>query len=153
MSATQTTSRPVIPALRGPDLPENCTLLQSSDTPVLVRVVFPGDRYGRLDCLVHDRFEPMVEFYDATHDDTPRGFFVSRYYLETLVEAAAATASRERPPGLQLDGQDPRWALNALTLQEAVSFALLRAYRRKQSEFSYALAAINSTLAKKGRAL
>ena len=54
-----------------------------------VRIVFPGERYGRTDSLVNDGADPLVEFYDTAHkDDTDwkRGQFVSRYYAAALVD-------------------------------------------------------------------
>ena len=94
-------ARPVISALNGPTLPDNCMLLSRSCTPVLVRVAFTCDRYGRLDCLVHDQPDPLVEFYDASYGDTPYGYFVSRNYLETLVAQPSADARYRtgRPAG------------------------------------------------------
>lgn len=53
-----------------------------------VRIVFPGEKYGRTDSLVNDGADPLVEFYDTKHkDDTDwkRGQFVSRYYAAALV--------------------------------------------------------------------
>lgn len=137
MSSTHTATCPVTSAMIGQTLLDNCLLLSGSCTPILVRVVFTGDRYGRLDCLVHDQPDPLVEFYDASYGDTPYGYFVSRYFLETLV-AQPSPDARPRT-GLLLDGGEPRWALNALALQEAISFALLCAYRREQARVSNAL--------------
>lgn len=52
-----------------------------------VRVVLPGDKYGRDDCLTHDGPEALVEFYDGTQDPAKfgdRGQFISRYYCSTI---------------------------------------------------------------------
>lgn len=138
MSHTITNARQVIPALRDGNLPPNSMLVTSHGTPFLVRVVFEGDRYGRLDCLVHDQEEPLVEFYDASNGDTPRGYFVSRYYLETLINPRnGSLINRE---GLLLDTGSPHWMLDALALQESITVALFFAYRRQARELGKALA-------------
>ena len=52
-----------------------------------VRVVLPGDKYGRDDCTIHDGPEALVEFYDATQDHDrfgDRGQFISRYSGDTI---------------------------------------------------------------------
>jgi hypothetical protein len=67
-----------------------------------IRVILPGQCYGRNDCLTNDASEPMVEFYDARYPHTPHGQFVSRYYLSTFMEV---------PGGLCLDGGVPSWTL------------------------------------------
>jgi len=76
----------------------------------LVRVVYPGDRYGHDDCLIHDEKEPLIEFYDLTHACTAsfgeRGQFVSRYYASSLADA-------DRTRGLLLHGAEPEaWSIN-----------------------------------------
>lgn len=149
MSNTPTQARPVIQALSEGHLPVNTKLVTCGDTPFLTRVVFPGDRYGRLDCLVHDKDDPLVEFYDASIGDTPRGYFVSRYYLETLI--AAPSPRQVRAQGLLLDTGDPRWCLDDLAFQEAIAFALLCAYRRQSQELGKALARIDGFKALKVR--
>lgn len=53
-----------------------------------VRIVFPGEKYGRTDSFVNDGADPLVEFYDTYHKDDKdwkRGQFVSRYYAAALV--------------------------------------------------------------------
>lgn len=96
-----------------------------------VRLVRNGDHYGSNFCLVHDKEDPLVEFYDAknTHDydfvgsreDAKAagaevlGQYVSRYYLSTLLESAAVT------PGINLCGHVPRWVIDGDALREALS--------------------------------
>ena len=41
-----------------------------------VRIVRAGDRYGRDNCLTHDKDEPLVEFYDSRYPHTEYGQFV-----------------------------------------------------------------------------
>jgi|GEM_PF-3055888 len=84
-----------------------------------VRLIQKGDRYGRDDCLAWEEDEPGIEFY-LVHDNYDeridgRGWFVSRYYLQTLVDGNTAQT------GLCLDGgnnlsigsADLKCALNA----------------------------------------
>lgn len=143
MSNTTPQARPVIQALSDGQLPVNTKLVTCGETPFLVRVVFPGDRYGRLDCLVHDKEDALVEFYDASIEDTPRGYFVSRYYLETLIGTPEPTG-RVQIEGLLLDTGDHRWSLDGRALQEALAFALLCAYRRQSQLLGKALAKLDS---------
>lgn len=67
----------------------------------LIRVVRLGERYGLNDCLVHERADPMIEFYDLTHAGrkgfSERGQFVSSYYARTLTK-------HDPTRGLCLDG-------------------------------------------------
>ena len=74
-----------------------------------VRLVHPGDRYGRNGCLVHDQEEPLVEFYDGDYDFEPwlgiKGQFVSRYYVSTLLEHDSG--------GIDLYGGQPERQINA----------------------------------------
>ena len=81
-----------------------------------VRIVREGDSYGRNDCLVHDKSDPMVEFYDATADTTkfgPRGQFVSRYYVSTFMSCRS---------GLDLCGHVPAWTLPAWHVRDVQSW-------------------------------
>lgn len=82
-----------------------------------VRLVKTGDAYGVHNCLTHDKAEPLVEFYDARYpmSQDPKGEhlgqFVSRYYVETLLEPRAAG-------GLCLDGGNAAlWTLDAVTMR------------------------------------
>jgi hypothetical protein len=56
-----------------------------------VRVVLPGDKYGRDDCFtLEEGQKTLVEFYDGTQDPAKfgdRGQFVSRYYCSTITSA------------------------------------------------------------------
>ena len=53
--------------------------------PMNVRIVRQGDRHGLNDCLTHNEARPLVEFYDASSSATPRGQFITSYYLSTLL--------------------------------------------------------------------
>jgi hypothetical protein len=69
-----------------------------------VRIVRTGDAYGLDNCLTNND-GPMVEFYDRKYMHTPRGQFVSRYFVSTLLERPAV--------GLSLDGGVPAWTVSA----------------------------------------
>lgn len=112
-------------------LPENDTLrfvhflrdAQHRATPNrlwAVRLIEQGDHYGRNDVLVHDKAEPVVEFFDMHHKEKfgPMGQFVSRYYLSTLQESLSLDDR-----GLNLDGGSPNWYLSRPALVEAVQWA------------------------------
>ena len=59
------------------------------DNRFRVVVIGKGDRYGRENCLTHDKDDQLVEFWDTKHDQ-----FVSRYYRSTLLKG--------NPTGLNL---------------------------------------------------
>jgi hypothetical protein len=81
-----------------------------------VVLVCKGDKYGRDNCLTHDKDEPMVEFYDADYAGkrgfTTVGQFITRYSLKTLTERPAG--------GLNLHGGEPKWRIAAGPLAEAL---------------------------------
>lgn len=85
-----------------------------------VRLVQKGDRHGLRDCLVHDKDDPLVEFWDATYEHDPRfspglGQFASSYYLTTLC--------RHPLVGLDLCGHEPAWKLTAGNVVDAIAAA------------------------------
>ena len=67
-----------------------------------VRIVRKGDTYGREFCLTYDKDEPMVEFYDARNKTDEYGYFVSRYYVGTILGTEGYYGSGKG--GLCLDG-------------------------------------------------
>ncbi len=83
----------------------------------LVRIVNLGDRYGLDDCLTHDDADPLIEFYDLSYTKGfgPRGQFVSRYCAHTL----AGHGGR----GLNLDGGEPVWQIDAAALAPVIKTA------------------------------
>jgi hypothetical protein len=74
------------------------------------RRVNEGDRYGLQDCLVHDKQEPLIEFYDTRFPHTEYGQFVTRYNLSTL-------EGHDPERGLDLFGGEPSWKIDAESLQ------------------------------------
>lgn len=79
-------------------------------TPWMVRLVFPGERYGLNDCLANDSEQTLVEFYDATcageKEFGPLGQFVARYDLKTF-------RCHPRGVGIKLHGGEPVWFMSA----------------------------------------
>lgn len=71
--------------------------------PFLVRIVEQRDSYGLDNCLIHDKKEPLVEFYDARYNHTPFGQFVSRYGMDTIVQSKS---------GLNLNFGIPYWQID-----------------------------------------
>lgn len=55
--------------------------------PLDVRLVLKGERWGREDCLVHDKADPLVEYYHPHPKHGPRGYRVSYYSASTLFES------------------------------------------------------------------
>lgn len=72
-----------------------------------VKLVKKGDRHGRNDCLVHDKTDPLVQFYDETYTKgfTELGQFVASYYASTLLDRGRYE--------LSLDTSIPEWTVSA----------------------------------------
>ena len=86
--------------------------------PWTVRIVNPGDKYGRDHMVTHEKDKPLVEFYDARHDHTEGlGQFVSRYYVDTLLGRDDYGSSNSRN-GLNLQGDVPEWTVDAAAMNE-----------------------------------
>ena len=81
-----------------------------------VRIVNPGDKYGLNFCLTHEGTKPMVEFYDSRYPHTQYGQFVSRYYLDTLLDGSTY------PNGLCLHGGVPAWVVSADGMKQVLEF-------------------------------
>jgi hypothetical protein len=79
-----------------------------------VRIIKTGDKYGRTMSLVNDK-APMVEFYDGRYQHTPFGQFVSRYYINTILNANLSN-------GLCLDGRVPEWQVSADDMAQVINF-------------------------------
>ena len=81
--------------------------LSCNRTPMNIRVIERGERYGLDDCLKHERDDPLVEFYDARYPkfNSGLGQFVARYYLSTLLERPEPKA------GLILNTGSPAWTV------------------------------------------
>ncbi|MBW2672457.1 MAG: hypothetical protein JRD89_03455 [Deltaproteobacteria bacterium] len=95
------------------------TVYDENLRPWRVRVVQLGEAYGRDDCLVHEPSEyhrpaedPLVEFYDGSQSVDkfgPRGQFVSRYYVSTLLKDRRELCNH----GLLLYGAVPEWRIDS----------------------------------------
>ena len=93
-----------------------------------VRLVRRGDYYGLGDCLVHDKEEPMIEFWDATYENDPKftrglGQFVSRYFFGTLTGKPGFYGQDHRhgSHGLDLCSYEPSWKLTGDNVVDAVA--------------------------------
>jgi hypothetical protein len=84
-----------------------------------VRVIYQGDNYGLNFALVHDDPRPVVEFYDCRYEHTPYGQFVSRYYIETLMENILPDVP---VGGLNLDGGVPSWSISARGMERVIAW-------------------------------
>lgn len=74
---------------------------KSTNKSWLVRIVKQGDRYGLNNCLIHDKPDSILEFYDTSNGEQ----FVSRYYVETFLGI-------RKGMGLMLDGGSPQWDID-----------------------------------------
>ncbi len=85
---------------------KNVMSVESGGVVFNVRIVEQDDNYGLKNVLVHDKEMPLVEFYDSRFKDkfTEYGQFVSRYYLDTLLD-------RKDDVGLCLQGGVPEWGI------------------------------------------
>jgi hypothetical protein len=76
-----------------------------------VRIVDPGEKYGRGFGLTNNEDDPLVEFYDTDYDFDVYGQFVSRYSMSTLLSHRA---------GLDLLGHEPKWKIDAGTMKHII---------------------------------
>jgi hypothetical protein len=97
----------------------------SSGRVFTVKVLEPGDRYGRNDVLTWEddpRFgKRAVEFYDRTYAGDrfgEDGQFISRYYEDTLLERAAI----HQGVGIDLQGDVPVWKIDGTTFSEIMDW-------------------------------
>jgi hypothetical protein len=92
-----------------------------------VRILKQGDRYGADDCLVIEDHRILVEFFDATYENTTHGplgqFTTGRYYASTLLEHSNGDKG-----GILLYGAVPEWSIDG----EAMD--IVRAWIRNQTE-------------------
>ncbi len=80
------------------------------------KIIRKGDQYGKDNCLTHDGDKPLVEFWDLTYQNNkfgPDGQFVSRYYVETILEVVN---------GLCLQGDVPEWNIDAEPMTQVVKW-------------------------------
>ena len=89
--------------------------------PWTIRILEQGDAYGLDDCLIHDKDEPTVEFYDADNEhtiDKPSGTmlgqFVSRYYISTIADGGRG--------GMDLMGYEPKWKIENLMMDSVRAY-------------------------------
>ena len=81
------------------------------------------------DCLVHDKNEPMVEFYDARYDfveldiagKPESGQFVTRYSAETIYRSACTGT------GINLHGGVDSWSVSAELVMEIAHWVAINA--------------------------
>lgn len=79
-----------------------------------VRVVSQGDKYGLNFALTHNGIMPLVEFYDSCYPHTEFGQFVSRYYLDTII-------NRDDRFALSLDSGVTAWTVPAEAMAEVIN--------------------------------
>ena len=94
-----------------------------------VVVVLQGEKYGRNDCLTHDKADPLVAFYDATYQGRetfpPEGQFTgARYCMSTLLGLDEfRRADRHPGVGLCLHGSVDAWVVTHDNVTDALRFA------------------------------
>lgn len=80
-----------------------------------IRLVVKGMSYGINGCLIYQKDEPLVEFYDATYANrigfSERGQFVEKYYLKTILGLNTNS-------GLILDEGVPEWQVSITNLKQ-----------------------------------
>ena len=87
-----------------------------TNQPWNVKILEKGDAYGLDNCLTHDEVEPLVEFYDGRYIENfgILGQFVSRYYVETILEG--------NNTGLNLHGGVESWSIGKEGMKEVRDF-------------------------------
>lgn len=106
------------------DVPEVQFKVTNSRTGIVfnVRIVEPGQLYGRDNCLVNDTGRNKIEFYDTRYkfdadtNGNMMGQFVSRYYLETILKDMFNPQTNKYQNGLLMDGGTPNWSLDSRAL-------------------------------------
>jgi len=97
-----------------------------------VRILEPGQVYGRNHALENDSGRNLIEFYDSRYEfdrdtqDNVLGQFVSRYYMETMIDRSKTFANH----GLSLDGGVPNWTIDAKGMEDL--FNKLEYFRYKE---------------------
>ena len=88
---------------------------KETNQPWTVKILENGDAYGRDNCLTHDSVKPLVEFYDGRYIENfdPEGQFVSRYYVETILESKG---------GLNAHGGVESWTIYGDAMTEVRAF-------------------------------
>jgi hypothetical protein len=83
---------------------DHITITATSGVRFNVRILTEGDAYGASGALIWEHEDrPGVEFYDARHPFTPLGQFVSRYFVDDILDSTA---------GLDLYGGEPSWKID-----------------------------------------
>lgn len=85
-------------------------MLNENGDAYRARIIFPGDNYGRNDCLTLEGEHPVITLYDAAHDfdfdkktGAVLGQFVTSYRTETFLDIDR---------GLDMHGGAPKWKLD-----------------------------------------
>ena len=90
-------------------------LIKSQGIEFNVRILNEGDKYGLNNCLTHESKKPLVEFYDNRFPHTEFGQFISRYYIDTIL-------NMKNNEGLDLQGGVPDWKINATEMNSVVAW-------------------------------
>jgi len=77
-------------------------IVSGQGTPILARLLYEGDEYGKNDCCIND-WPPLVEFFDARQ---ARNLFVSRYLVASFIEHRVGVDLSPGTHGLILDRYD-----------------------------------------------
>lgn len=110
---------------------------QENGLNFMIRIVEPGQSYGRDLCLTNDTGKNLVEFYDTRYDfdkDTEGdvlGQFVTRYYLDTLFKDETPISQN----GLNLDGGVQDWSLDSKAMQDFYANLGFIGYSKENPEF------------------
>ena len=90
---------------------ETMSITASNGVRFIARILRKGDRYGLEDALTWHMSKPAVEFYDTRYMHTELGQFVSRYFIETLLEGSDRYGLATG--GLNLDAGVDDWSIDA----------------------------------------
>lgn len=92
-----------------------------------IRVITPGETYGRRNQLLHDEPTPLIEFRDMSNfsPEQPYGIVASRLNLDLLI----GKEGKDGLPNVQallLDAGIPKWRLSADEMYPILSFLRLK---------------------------
>lgn len=74
---------------------------------MIVKLIEKGDTYGLNNSVMHDKWDPIVEFRLSS------GYTISSYYLSTL---------KETENGIWLDASNDTWVVDKENIQEVLTW-------------------------------
>ena len=84
--------------------------------PLNVRVIRLGEYYGLNDQLIHNKEEPLIEFFDKKYQDTENGKFINAYDLSTVI-------NRIQDEGESIS-EEKKWLISQFISERGMDFVI-----------------------------